>query len=406
MSLEEYAALLLYIAVYAEDMKNFFSAPTKSSAVSTAVLVVLANASLGGNVTRIASVPLLAAAPNALGLANASLGGNVTRIAIVPSPPPIDHCNWSYSKTGMVQASTLCPLVSIQLPDQSKVPVLSMTGILQPVPKPESQPELKEFLCCKYIVKMYGLVYERLIELQRRRKIPNFRPWPSEFSLQVRTDSKILEISNVTFSEWEEINKRDKKIRELRREEINERDKKIRELRRLATKEILPIRLFIFLYQPATQFLQQCKRFVAEVQLVVDKAFNYVSLLVLGPVLVVLCCLVRCEDDRSSLCWVFKLVSKFHPILGICVHVCEEIAESSTHTQPPQRTVRVSDEIVDSSDPTQPPQMRVRFSNEITEFQIPTQPLSSAPDGGLETETRQQRIERLIARARALSSPR
>ena len=391
MSAEDYAALLLYIALYAEEIVNFFSTPTKSSAVSTAVLVVLANASLGGNVIRMTSVPLLAAAPNVSGLANASLGGNVTRIAIVPPPPPIDHCNWSYSKTGMVQASPFCPLVSIQLPDQSKVPVLSMTGILQPMPKPESQPELKEFLCCKYIVKMYGRVYERLIELQRRRKIPNFRPWPSEFSLQVRTDSKILEISNVTFSEWKE---------------INERDKKIRELRLLATKEILPIRIFIFLYQPATQFLQQCKRFVAEVQLVVDKAFAYFSLLFWGPVVAVLCYAVNCKEDRSSLCWVFKLVSTCHPILGICVDVCDKIVDPSNTTEPPQRGVCVSDEIVDSSKPTQPPQMGVRVSDEITEFQTPPQQLSSAPDGGLETKITKEQIQLLIARAKALGSPR
>jgi hypothetical protein len=314
-------------------------------------------------------------------LANASLGGNVTRIARVHTkaqlvtsyvnnrsvpPPPIDHCkNWSYSTTGMVQPSPFCPVVSIQVPEQSKVPVLSMTGILQPVPKPESQPELEEFLCCRTVL-MYGRVYERMIELQRRRKIANFRPWNSEFSLQVRTDSNFLEISNVTFSEWEEINKHDKKIRE-----------KIREIHRLTTKEILPIRLLSALYSLATQLLQQCKRFVAEVQLVVDKAFNYVSLLFLGPVLAVLCCLVKCEDDRSSLCWWLKLVSKFHPIFGICVDVCDKIA--------------------DSSKPTQSPQRRVRFSDENMESPTPTQPLSSAPDGGLTTETQQEKIARLLA---------
>lgn len=130
-SLEEYVAVIFAIAVYAEQVVDFCLAPTAVAPVSTALIVVLANASLGGNVTRIASVQ---------------------------PPPPIDHYqNWSESKTGMVQ----------------------------PVPKPESQPELKEFLCCKYTVRMFGPVYEQLIEAQRLRKIPNFRPWPSEFSLQV-----------------------------------------------------------------------------------------------------------------------------------------------------------------------------------------------------------------------------
>jgi hypothetical protein len=178
--------------------------------------------------------------------------------------------------------------------------------------------------------------------------------------LQARTD--ILEISNVSFSEWEEIKKRDKKIREIHR---------------LTTQEQLPILLFsdlwIFLCSLATQLLQQCKRFVAEVQLVADKAFNYVSnyvsLLLLGPVLAVLCCLVKCEDDRSSLCWMLKLVSKCHPILGICDHVCDKIVDSPT--SPPS---------------TERPQRKVRFSEEIKKIIIPP------------PETMEERIARLMAR--------
>jgi hypothetical protein len=377
-SLEEWFAIGLAIAVYTEQIVDFFSATTNNSAVSTALIVVLANASLGGNMTRIASVRAVAPAPNALGLANASLGVNVTRIASVPSPPPIDHYqNWSESKTGMVQ----------------------------PVPKPESQPELKEILCCKYTVRMFGPVYKQLKEAQRLRKIEFFRPWPSEISLQVRTDSNFLEISNVTFSEWEEIHEHDKKIRQLHRlgrvynrfieaqrrrkieffrpwpseislqvrtdsnffeisnvtfsewEEINEHYKRIREFYRLPTKEILPIRLLSFFYSLATQVLQQFNRVVAEVQLVVYEAFNYVSLLFLCPILALLCCLVKCKDDRTSLCWVLKLVSNRHPISGLCVHICDKIMESPT----------------------------------------PTQPLSSGPDGVLETETENERIARLLA---------
>jgi hypothetical protein len=237
-----------------------------------------------------------------------------------------------------------------------------------------------------------GRVYNRFIEAHRRRKIEFFRPWPSEFSLQVRTDSNFLEISNVTFSEWEEINEHDKKIRKLHRlgrvleisnvtfsewEEINKHYKKIRQLHRLAAKEMLPIRLLSFLYSLGTHFLQQCKRGVAEVQLAVYEAFNYVSLLFLCPILALLCCLVKCKDDRTSLCWVLKLVSNRHPISGLCVYVCEKIVDSSKLTQPPQRRVRSSDEIMES--PT------------------PTQPLSSAPDGVLETETENERIARLLA---------
>jgi hypothetical protein len=250
----------------------------------------------------------------------------------------------------MVQPSPFCPVVSIQLPEQSKVPVLSMTGILQPVPKNESQPELEEFLCCRSVL-MYGPIYKQLIEAQFRRKIALFGLWPSEFSLQARTD--ILEISNVSFSEWEEIKKRDKKIREIHR---------------LTTQEQLPIQFLSYLYSIATQIPHQCKRFVAEVQLVADKVFNYVSLLVLGPVLAVLCCAVNCKDDRSSLCWMLKLVSTCHPILGICVDVCDKIVEFPTSTTS-----------------TEPPQRKVRFNEKIMERLIPP------------PETRQEKLARLIA---------
>jgi hypothetical protein len=270
-SLEEYVAVFIAITVYTEQIVDFFSATTNNSAVSTALIVVLANASLGGNMTRIASVRAVAPAPNALGLANCE------------------------------------PL------------------------------------------KMYGPVYKQLIEAQRRRKIEFFRPWPSEISLQVRTDSNFFEISNVTFSEWEE---------------INEHYKRIREFYRLPTKEILPIRLLSFFYSLATQVLQQFNRVVAEVQLVVYEAFNYVSLLFLCPILALLCCLVKCKDDRTSLCWVLKLVSNRHPISGLCVHICDKIMESPT----------------------------------------PTQPLSSGPDGVLETETENERIARLLAECEEMLS--
>ena len=238
-------------------------------------------------------------------------------------------------------------------------------------------------------------------------------------SLQVRNDSNFFEISNVTFSEWEEINERDKRIRKLHRlervleisnvtfsewEEINEHYKRIRQLHRLPTKEILPIRLLSFFYSLATQVLQQFNRVVAEVQLVVYEAFNYVSLLFLCPILAVLCCLVKCKDDRTSLCWVLKLVSKCHPISGLCVYVCDKIVDSSNHTQPPQSTVRVSDQIVDSSQPTQPPQKRVRFADEIMESPTPAQPLSSGPDGGLKKETMEEMKARLLATFKKIRS--
>lgn len=194
---------------------------------------------------------------------------------------------------------------------------------------------------------MYGRTYKQLIGAQRRRKIEFFGPWPSEFSLQARTE--LLEISKVPFGEWEE---------------INEDDKKIREIHRLTTQEQLPIRclsaVWIFLCSLATQLLQQCKRFEAEVQLVADKVFNYVYLRLLGPVLAVLCCLVKCRDDRSGLCWMLKLVSTCHPILRIGVHVCDKIVDP----------------------PTSP---------------TSTQPLSSAPNDGLKTETQKEKLARLMA---------
>jgi hypothetical protein len=494
---EDYLAVFSFIAIYGTKFVDYCLAPTNNSAVSTALIVVLANASLGGNMTRIASVRAVAPAPNALGLANCEplkMYGPVYKQLIEaqrrrkieffrPWPSEISLQVRTDSNFLEISNVTFSEWEEIHEHDK-RIRKLHRLGrvynrfieaqrrrkieFFRPWPSEISLQvrndsnffeisnvtfseweEIHEH--DKRIRKLHrlGRVYNRFIEAQRRRKIEFFRPWPSEISLQVRNDSNFFEISNVTFSEWEEINERDKRNRKLHRlervleisnvnfsewEEINERDKRnrklhrlervleisnvnfseweeinenykrIRQLHRLPTKEILPIRLLSFFYSLATQVLQQFNRVVAEVQLVVYEAFNYVSLLFLGPILVMLCCLVKCKDDRTRLCWVLKLVSKCHPISGLCVHVCDKIVDSSNHTQPPQSTVRVSDQIVDSSQPTQPPQRRVRFADEIMESPTPTQPLSSGPDGGLKKETMEEMKARLLATFKKIRS--
>jgi hypothetical protein len=70
----------------------------------------------------------------------------------------------------------------------------------------------------------------------------------------------------------------------------------------------------------------------------------------------------------------FKLASKFHPIFGIGVHVCDKIVDSTTSTQPLQR--------------------RVRFSENIMEHIIPN------------VETREEKLARLMERCDEICPPR